>query len=200
MASDTTPTADPDPHAPPGSRPGDHPGWLGDLGVLGVLGELLGLRLADQHRSVDDDAASSATLGLVGDLGQPRFLVPLDHRAATSAALLAYNRLRPVRTRVGRVAVATATRLGGQRLTMPLHVHVDRGPGSLIGHLADLLDTPRLQVAVGIGNVDDVWKPTLQCFTPTGEPTAYVKIGVGAVGAHLVSHERLVLEIGRAHV
>jgi hypothetical protein len=153
-------------------------------GGLALLADLIGLRPAGPH----------ARLGLVGDLTHPRFLVPLGHGPATRAALVAYNRLRPLRTRLARSAVAAGTRGGLDRLVLSHRFDLDIGPDSLVDHLARLLDTPDLQVAVGVGNVDHVWKPTLQCFTPDGEPVAYAKVGTGPVGAHLVAHERPVLE------
>lgn len=70
----------------------------------------------------------------------------------------------------------------------------DRSPGSLLDLLAETLGEPDLQVAVGVGNHDAVWKPTLQCFTPDGLPLAYVKVGLGPVGDHLVTTEREALE------
>lgn len=153
-------------------------------GGLGVLADLIGLH----------PAGPEGRLGLVGDPTHPRFLVPLGHPAATRAALLAYNRLRPLRTRLVRSAVAAGSRAGLDRLVLTHHFDLDTGPDSFVQHLAGLLDTPDLQVAVGVGNVDHVWKPTLQCFTPAGEAVAYVKVGTGPVGAHLVAHERPVLE------
>src|SRR5690606_31668504 len=57
----------------------------------------------------------------------------------------------------------------------------------------ELLDLPDLQVAVGVGNHDAVWKPTLQCFTADGRPVAYVKVGLGPVATHLVETERAAL-------
>jgi hypothetical protein len=163
-----------------------------------VLADLLGLHPADPVRTGGTGGTGTGSdesvLGLVGDVGHPRFLVPLDHPPASAAALLAYNRLRPLRTRLTRAAVAGTARVGLDRFTLAHRFRVDTGPGSFIAHLADLLHTPDLQVAVGVANVDQVWKPTVQCFTPDGEPVAYAKAGVGPVGAHLVSRERPVLE------
>jgi hypothetical protein len=158
---------------------------------------VLGLRdvaPGDRRRPAD-----RVTLGLVGSLAQPRFLLPVDHRAATDAACLRYQRLRPARTRATRAAVALAPRVGlGSRVVTHRYT-ADRSPGSLLHHLAGLLGVDDLQVAVGVGNHDAVWKPTLQCFTPAGEPVAYVKVGLGAVADLLVTTERDALERWEHH-
>ncbi|MCB0986784.1 MAG: hypothetical protein H6519_00080 [Microthrixaceae bacterium] len=171
-------------------------------GALDTLSAVLGLHpvLAPGNRPPADGPTETALLGLVGSLDAPRFLVPVDHPDATCAALSAYNRLRPLRTRLNRrVVAATATTPGLSKRVVSMRFTVDRGPGSLVEHLGQTLGVEDLQVAVGVGNFDAVWKPTLQCFTPDGEPVAYVKVGVGPVGAHLVARERPVLEAWTEH-
>lgn len=158
-------------------------------GALGVLTDLLGLRPASASRR-----DPGHTLGVVGGTDHPRFLLPLDHPPATTAACVAYNALRPTRTRATRRAVALAAQVGLDRRVAGTRFVADRSPGSLLAHLADLLGEPDVQVAVGVGNHDAVWKPTLQCFTPDGEPVAYVKVGLGPVAAELVTTERAALE------
>ncbi len=157
--------------------------------ALGALAELLDLH--EVGAGPRDDR--SLTLGVVGPAAAPRFLLPLDHPDATRAACTAYNGLRPWRTRVNRLGVAAAISMGLTDRLVGARCAADAGPGSLLGHLAEVLGTSDLQVAVGVGNHDAVWKPTLQCFDPTGEPLAYVKVGAGPVGARLVSTEQAAL-------
>lgn len=154
--------------------------------ALAALTGLLGLH-EDGSRSPTD---AGQTLGVVGPTDSPRFLLPLDHRPATTAACTAYTKLRPVRTRASRRAISLAVSAGLEDRILSVRLHAATGPGSLLGHLAEVLDAPDIQVAIGVGNHDAVWKPTLQCFAPDGTPVAYVKIGLGPIGAHLVTTER----------
>ncbi len=165
-------------------------------GALGALAGLLGLRQVGRDGDATDEAAD---LGLVGQVQRPRFLLPLGHRAATTAACLAYVRLRPRTTQATRVAVAAAAGAGFAGRVTSARYAADRSPGSLLAHLGEVLGEPDLQVAIGVGNHDEVWKPTLQCFTPDGDPVAYVKVGLGPVGAHLVATERNALERWEDH-
>lgn len=168
-------------------------------GGLGALRDLIGLSPTEPtsstwsaHRATGSD---ELLLGLVGQAESPRFLLPLAHRSATVAALLTYNRLRDPRTRLSRTAVAGALRIGASSRIISQTYVADQGPGSLIAHLAEVVGTPDLSVAIGIGNFDAVWKPTLQCFSPDGTPVAYAKVGVGPVAAPLVSNEAETLRL-----
>lgn len=152
-------------------------------GVLDKVTPLLDLRSARPS-----DGADRTRLGLVSGRSGPRFLVPVGHPAAASASCLAYLGLRPVRTRVTRGAVGLALRAGLGRLVAGEVLTADVGPESLLAHLADVLGGD-LAVGVGLGSMDEVWKPTLQVFSPGGEPLAFVKIGLGPVADHLVATE-----------
>ena len=136
-------------------------------------------------------------LGIVAGRSGPRFLVPLDHRGAAPEVCLSYLGLRDVRTRITRGAVGWALRAHADRLVARERVTADGGPGSLIAHLAELLhdpdQEPGLAVGVGLGQLDEVWKPTLQIFRPDGTPAAFVKIGLGPVAKRLVTTEAATL-------
>ena len=159
---------------------------------LGVLASLLDLQPANDHRGAEP-AGPVAHLALVGPPDHPRFLVPVDHGPATRYALLAYNRLRPLKTRATRAMLAGGTKVGVARFAFTSTFTIDVGPDSFIHHLCELLGVANLQAAVGVGNFDPVWKPTIQCFDPDGTPLAYAKVGVGPVGSHLVQTETGVL-------
>ena len=64
--------------------------------------------------------------------------------------------------------------------------------------MAHRFPTSGLAVAVGMGHLDEVWKPTLQVFRPDGTPAAFVKVGLGPVGDRLVAAEAETLA-GWAH-
>lgn len=149
---------------------------------LAAVTALLGLRPASA-------ADGAHVLGLVGGRGGPRFLLPLGHVDATTASCLAYLGLRDRRTRLNRMAVAAAMRAGAGRFVLQQRLVADTGPGSLLAHLADALGVDTFDVAVGLGELDEVWKPTLQAFGPDGTPLAYVKIGRGPIGARLATTE-----------
>jgi hypothetical protein len=119
--------------------------------------------------------------------------VPLDHPAAAPQACLAYLGLRDLRTRATRGAAGLALRAGLGRAVISEVLEGDAGPGSLLHHLGQVLEHPEhgpaLAVAIGLGQRDEVWKPTLQVFRPDGEPAAFVKVGLGAVADRLVATE-----------
>jgi hypothetical protein len=139
-----------------------------------------------------------AALGVVAGRSGPRFLVPLDAPDALGPSCLAYLGLRDLRTRITRGAVGLALRAGGGRGVVRDVLLADTSAGSLLALLADLLvrpgDEPGVAVAVGLPRIDEVWKPTLQVFHPDGEPAAFVKVGLGPVGARLVDAEAVALE------
>ena len=155
--------------------------------------------LLDLHPATGATAGPDRTLlGVVSGRSGPRFLVPLDHPDATPEACLAYLGLRDLRTRVSRGAVGWALKARLGPVVLRERLTAASGPGSLIGLLTDLLadpehrdddDGPGLAVAIGMGHRDEVWKPTLQVFHPDGTPAAFVKVGLGPVGDHLVATE-----------
>jgi hypothetical protein len=161
---------------------------------LDAVTELLGLRPAPARGAERD---GSVRLGVVGS-SRPRFLVPLDFPEASPEACLAYLGLRDAKTRITRGAVGLAFKARASRAVVRRELIADAGPGSLLAHLAELLadpeEEPGLAVAVGLGRIDEVWKPTLQVFRPDGTPAAFVKIGAGPVAAQLVTTEAATLE------
>lgn len=142
-------------------------------------------------------------LGIVSGRSGPRFLVPLDFPEASPQACLAYLGLRSRKTQVSRAAVGLALRARLAPLVAREELTAATGPGSLIAHLAELLDDPDeepgLAVAVGLSRIDEVWKPTLQVFRPDGTPAAFVKIGLGPVGDRLVATEAATLATWQQH-
>jgi hypothetical protein len=159
--------------------------------ALDAVTDLLGLR--PPGPGVDGEV-----LGVVAGRSGPRFLVPLSHPEALGPSCLAYLGLRDVRTRASRGAVGLALRIGGGRGIARDALVADTSDGSLLALLTDLLvrpgDEPGLAIAVGLPRIDEVWKPTLQVFHPDGEPAAFVKVGLGPVGARLVEAEAAALQ------
>lgn len=143
--------------------------------------------------------ADRTRLGVVGG----RFLVPLDFPDASPQACLAYLGLRNRTTQLSRGAVGLALRFGLARAVVSDELHADTGPGSLLALLDDLLadphEEPGLAIGVGLGRIDEVWKPTLQVFRPDGTPAAFVKIGLGPVGDRLVATEAATLATWARH-
>jgi len=159
------------------------------LAALEAVTELLELRPAGP-------STRSEVVAVVGGRSGPRFLLPLDHLEATRSACLAYLGLRDLRTRANRTLVAGALASNAVRArVIDARLVLNREPGSLLAHLGQVLGRDDLVPAVGLGNLDEVWKPTLQLFAPDGEPIAYVKVGWGAIGAHLVEREAAALAL-----
>ncbi|WP_426571198.1 hypothetical protein [Aquihabitans sp. McL0605] len=156
---------------------------------LAAVTDLLDLQAAP----AGDAAADRTRLGVVSD----RFLVPVGFPDATAEACLAYLGLRDARTRVTRGAVGLALKARLARVVIGRELTAATGPGSLLAHLDDLLhdpdEEPGLAVGVGLGSIDEVWKPTLQVFRPDGTPAAFVKIGLGPVADRLVATEAATL-------
>jgi hypothetical protein len=167
----------------------------GPVTALEAVTALLGLRPAGAPGST----STTARFGVVAGRSGPRFLVPLDHPAAAPQACLAYLGLRDLRTRATRGAAGLALRAGVRRGVIAEVLEADAGPGSLLDELGRLLEHPEhgraLAVAVGLGQHDEVWKPTLQVFRPDGEPAAFVKVGLGAVADQLVATEAATLAL-----
>ncbi len=162
---------------------------------LAALTELLDLR--------PGGGADRTRLGVVAGRSGPRFLVPLDFPEASPQACLAYLGLRNRKTQLSRGAVGLALKANLGRFVAREELSADTGPESLIALLADLLEDrdeePGLAVAVGLNRIDEVWKPTLQVFRPDGTPAAFVKIGLGPVGDHLVATEAATLAAWGEH-
>lgn len=167
---------------------------------LAAVTDLLGLHPADPG---SPDVPGTTRLGVVAGRSGPRFLVPVGHPDAAPQACLAYLGLRDARTRATRGAVGLALRFGGQRFVAGQELAADTGPGSLLALLDDLLadpdEEPGLAVGVGLGHLDEVWKPTLQVFRPDGTPAAFVKVGLGPVADRLVATEAETLAAWARH-
>jgi hypothetical protein len=166
---------------------------------LRAVTDLLGLR----PPASGDDPRTTTRLGVIAGRSGPRFLVPTSFPDATAEACLAYLGLRDAKTRLTRGAVGWAIRAHAGRAVIRDELVADTGAGSLLAHLAEVLhdpaEEPGLAVAVGLGSIDEVWKPTLQVFRPDGAPAAFVKIGLGPVADHLVETEAATLAVwGRA--
>jgi hypothetical protein len=160
---------------------------------LDVMTDLLGLRPATAA------TPPGARLGVVSGRGGPRFLAPLGRSAAATASCLAYQGLRAPRTRLNRFVVGTALRAGAARAVVSAELEADLGPDSLFAHLAATLGRSELAVAVGLGRMDELWRPTLQVFDPDGEPVAFVKVGRGPLVSTLVTTEGAALRAWMAH-
>ena len=137
--------------------------------------------------------------GLVSFRGRPRFLLPLGWPATTQSSCLSYLGLRGLAVQANRRLVAAGLRTGAIEAGGGRWGSVDRfqgeaGPDSLVAHLAEVLGQPEVAVAVGLGTVDVVWKPTLHVFAPDGTPLAFVKVGRGPVAAELVGRETAALD------
>jgi hypothetical protein len=159
---------------------------------LDVVVDILGL-----HPPTAGDG--SPLLGMVRSGGRPRFLVPLDTWRAAGASCLAYNRLREPRTRLQRGVLGAGLRVGAGRAVAGERFAVDAGPDSLLAHMRNVLGDQRLCLAVGLGSLDTVWKPTLQVLRHDGRPLAYVKVGWTEFPTDLVENEAATLSLWDAH-
>ncbi len=159
--------------------------------ALDVATDLFDLRPAPNGARTA--ATPAGAMGAVTLRGRARFLLPLGWPAATQAACLAFLGLRTLSTQVNRRGVALALRVGAEGRVIPQRCVADTGPDSLVAHLGTELGQEQVAVAMGLGTVDTVWKPTLHVFDPDGQPLAFVKIGRGPVAAELVSRETATL-------
>ncbi|MGI8755453.1 MAG: hypothetical protein ACR2MB_06245 [Acidimicrobiales bacterium] len=168
--------------------------------ALAVATDLMGLVPASRSAG-----APSARFSVVSFRGRPRFLLPRGWPAATQAACLSYLGLRDRTARFTRRTMALGLRTGalergGAARTGTIdHYEGDATADGLVAHLARFLGQPEVAVAVGLGVVDAVWKPTLHVFAPDGTPLAFVKVGRGPVAAALVARETAALRQGASH-
>ncbi|WP_305789217.1 hypothetical protein [Symbioplanes lichenis] len=124
---------------------------------------------------------------IVPSVERARFLVPLGNRRVAAASMLAYNGLRSGPTRAVRSVLGSFARTGA--LPFP----VLSATGSLVDHLASVLEEPHLFAAVGIRPPDPNRKPTLQLFGPDGRPRGYAKVGWNEATRGLVRAESAAL-------
>ncbi|MEZ5382690.1 MAG: hypothetical protein R2754_12980 [Microthrixaceae bacterium] len=162
-------------------------------GTVGVLGDLLGLRV----QRVGDPAATHLALP---NAEHPRFYVPLLSNRAASASCLAYNRLRPSGVARRRSLVGWGLRSGVlQRLRGTPMVSEGAPAGTadegltLLATLRARLGHPELAVATSPRQLDPWWTPTLQLFEADGTPVGYAKVGWTALTNRQVNTETALL-------
>lgn len=159
------------------------------------------LSVTVQSRGGADGSGALERYVVVPNERAPRFLVPLASAAVRSAALLAYNRLRPAAVRRQRAALAAALRLHptlfGRLPVLTVRPKNDASGGSAALDPADLLLSARVArelgvsayAAIGVHPPDPNAKPTLQLLDATGRPVAYVKVGWNEASRTLVATE-----------
>jgi hypothetical protein len=164
---------------------------------LGWVGRAL---FGDERLRVDVDRPAPPGMSaveryvVVPSLARPRFLLPVAPRPARTAALLAYNRLRPPAVRRRRAAVAGAVSLSptlfGRLRVLTVWAPTDVAPAevSIARHVSGVLGD-RLYAAIGIHPPDPNAKPTLQMVDGSGKPRAYVKVGWNVATRALVATE-----------
>jgi hypothetical protein len=159
----------------------------------------LALTVGDRGAVAPSDApVALARFVIVPSVPGARFLLPLAAWPVRSAALLAYNRLRPPGVRRRRALLAAAVRthptLFG-RLPV-LTVWAPRGVAAedvlVAGRVQSLLDVS-VHAAIGVHTPDPNAKPTLQLIAASGSPAAYVKIGWNDATRALVATEAAAL-------
>ena len=120
---------------------------------------------------------------VVPSVDRARFLLPRGSRRVAAASVLAYNALRPPKTRAARTALGTLARIGVTDLagmpvlTVSVPSGVDQTQLLLTAHLAERLGYPRLHAALGLRPPDPNHKPTLQLFDDDAQPRGYAKLG-----------------------
>lgn len=163
---------------------------------------LLDILIAGGHVERSDTPAR-----VVGDFtvvpspGRARFLLPAGSPKVAAASLTAYNGLRLPRVAAIRALIAAAVRFGvAGALRHRVTVHTTAEDGSeelaqrwLPEHLRQVLDVPRLHLAVGLSLVGPYAKPTLQLFDDDGRPLGYAKIGWNDATRRVVAREVEVL-------
>jgi len=127
------------------------------------------------------------TYAVVPHPKRARFLVPLDSRRAAAASLQKYSSLKSAVERTARITLAAAFTggFGHQLFRHRLVVSVDRripprqySDWLILRHLEETLDRADLLAGIVVGRrVKGKVKPTLQLFTPGGEPVGYAKLG-----------------------
>ena len=111
---------------------------------------------------------------VVPSAASPRFLLPLDGRAATAASLSVYNAQRPA-ARIAKSLLTLGLRAGiAQRF---LRDRIELADGSLRDFLGHLLGHADLSIAYSLGTAGPNQKPVLQIMNRYGRVLAYGKIG-----------------------
>jgi len=136
-------------------------------------------------------------LALRGVAGE--FVVPSGHGRASWGPLLAYNRLRPRRVRLGRAASAAMIATGlGWLIGSRRAVTAEPGDPVLVHHLAAALGESELVVAGTDRPCRDFVTPVLQLLTPSGHTVGFAKIGWDPVTAAMIDAEANALRRVRA--
>jgi hypothetical protein len=148
--------------------------------------------------TVPDGYRPVERFAVVPSLPRAQFLIPLASRRTAADSLSRYNALRRFRNRVPRRVIGAAMRAGvGQRLLRDrLTVCVaETVPGADLprhwigAYLCQLLELPRMTMAVGIGARNAFRKPTLQLVAADGRSIGYAKLGCDEVTRGLVRNE-----------
>jgi hypothetical protein len=129
-------------------------------------------------------------------------VLPTTSRRAAAAAVLEYNALRPLRTRMLRRVVGGAVKAGADRLisrgfAVAVRTDIsnaDLGEHLLTAHVARLVGDPAVGFGLGIREPGPNSKPTLQGFAMDGGAAAYAKVGWNATTRQLVQQEARALE------
>jgi hypothetical protein len=139
---------------------------------------------------------------VVPSLQRARFMLPLISRAARRSAVLSYNQLRSPGTRLARRLLAAGlVAAAGPPLGERLHIQVKAAPEQtprdqlLSAHLADLVGTRPLGLAVGIREPGPNSKPTVLCIDRAGAPVAFAKVGWNELTGELVTNEASALRL-----
>ncbi|MFL6128113.1 MAG: hypothetical protein ACJ73E_03500 [Mycobacteriales bacterium] len=146
---------------------------------------------------------------VIPDARHPRLLVPAGNRTAAAAAVRHFRRRETVAGRFAVRALAAGLRTGAVPVLLPHRVRVrpcsreepagtPEAPEAIEDHLRRVLgDDLVLGIQLG-GPARANRKPVLQVAGRTGEPVAFVKIGVDELTRRLVRNERLALDSLRA--
>jgi hypothetical protein len=136
-------------------------------------------------------------LAIAGPTGE--YLVPAGRRSRADRPLVAYRRLRPIRPRVGRLAVAAAVGVGLGGLVGARRSTV-AGPGErlLTELLATELGEPALLFAATARPCEGFMTPVLQLLRPDGRTVGFAKLGWDAVTDAMVRNEHdALVRVGR---
>ena len=174
-----------------------------DLGWLaGLLWEDDGPFRARLPGDGDDSGRLVERFAVVPRADRPRFLVPLSSPRAAAASVRRYNRMRRPATQVAREALSLGLRTGLAPLVFRDRLEIrsrsggsgSTGPESVIGLLREVFRRDDVVAALGVGQPGPNRKPTMQVFTPQGQPLGYVKVGWSVFTKRIVRNEADMLE------
>ncbi len=171
-----------------------------DLGWLaGLLWDDDGPLRARLPGDGDDSGRLVERFAVVPRAERPRFLVPLSSPRAAAASVRRYSRMRRPTTQVAREALALGLRTGLAPLVFRDRLEIRSRPGptdaeSVIGLLREIFRRDDVVAAIGVGQPGPNRKPTMQIFTPHGQPLGYVKMGWSEFTKRIVRNEADMLE------